>query len=118
MEADFRPLTDRERRLLDLLLTKPFPGRDEVAGQLQTAVARLVDKDGSLEFQTRGIMPLYSVRYAVPVEGEYSDIDGVPVHILLHAQGDLVTELEFFREDGSPVQSWPDLDSIMIYAPQ
>lgn len=118
IEADFRPPNDRERRLFSALLAQPFPGRDEVAAQLQVTVVRTVDEDGSLEFQTRDAVPLRRVRHAVPIEAEYSDSDGGTVHVLLHAQGDNVTELEFFREDGTPVRSWPDAESIIAFAPQ
>ncbi len=58
------------------------------------------------------------MKYVVPTEGEYEDPDGVTVHVLLHLAGERAKELEFFREDGCRVQTWPDPVSIRVFAPE
>jgi len=81
---DFRDMTDRERSLIRVLLSAAFPGRDELAEQIETAHVRDLDEDGSFEFYVRSGRCPAPVKYVVPVEGEYEDPDGVIVHVLLH----------------------------------
>ena len=47
----FRPLTADEQELVSVLLSKPFPGRDAMVKQIEDALVRPIDGDGSLEFQ-------------------------------------------------------------------
>jgi hypothetical protein len=115
--VDFRMMTPRERELVDRLLTPAFPGRQGICEQLRDATVRPIDEDGSLEFLVSSAVSLTGVKYAVPTEGEYEDPDGVTVHVLLHVGGDKVTELEFYREDNERVQTWPDPDSVRVFAP-
>lgn len=114
----FREMQPRERELIQKLLEPMFPGRDEVSQQLETAKVRTIDEDGSLEFSVSSSIRADHVKHVVPTEGEYEDPDGITVHVLLHLAGDKVKELEFFREDGSRVQTWPHPDSIRVFAPQ
>lgn len=114
----FREMHPRERELIHRLLAPVFPGRDELSQQLETAKVRTIDEDGRLEFSVSSTIRADHVKYAVPTEGEYEDPDGITVHVLLHVAGGKAKELEFFREDGSPVQTWPDPDSIRVFAPE
>ena len=82
-ENGFRPLKERERRLLERLLEHhPFDGRDELRKQLESTTARLIvehnDNYGSIELRVADPTPA-SVRYRVPVEAQYLDDDGVPI---------------------------------------
>jgi len=113
----FREMQPRERELIHKLLEPNFPGRDELLQQLETAKVRTIDVNGSLQFLISSSTKADHVKYVVPVEGEYEDLDGMTVHVLLHMAGDKAKELEFFREDGLPVQSWPDSHSIRVFAP-
>lgn len=114
----FREMQPQERELISKLLEPVFPGRDELSQQLETAKVRTIDIDGSLEFSISSSTKADHVKHVVPTEGEYEDPDGMTVHVLLHLAGDKAKELEFFREDGSPVQSWPDPHSIRVFAPE
>lgn len=114
----FREMQPKERELLRTLLEPVFPGRDELLQQLETAKVRTIDEDGSLEFSISSCTKAEHVTSRVPTEGQYEDPDGVTVHVLLHVVDDKAKELEFFREDGSPVQSWPDPNSIRVFAPE
>ena len=91
-ENDFRPLEERERRLLERLLEHhPFDGRDELRKQLESTTARLIaehhDNYGSIELRVAEPTPA-RVRCRVPVEAEYPDQDGVPVWVLLYVNRD------------------------------
>lgn len=115
---EYRDMTDRERGLLAKLLAPDFPGRDALAAQLATAQVRVIDEDGCLEFLVRSDEGIDAVKYAVPTEGEYEDVDGVTVHVLLYVTGKKVQELEFYREDNARVRSWPRLEALRVFAPR
>lgn len=113
----FRGMQPKERELICKLLEPEFPGRDELSQQLETAKVRTIDEDGSLEFSISSSTKADHVKHVVPAEGEYEDPDGMTVHVLLHLAGDKAKELEFFREDGSRVLTWPNPDSVRVFAP-
>ncbi|HEY7382117.1 MAG TPA: hypothetical protein VH743_00490, partial [Beijerinckiaceae bacterium] len=50
----WRALTDGERGVLDRLLSRDFPGRDELAVQAQNAAVTSIDREGSLRFCVTG----------------------------------------------------------------
>jgi hypothetical protein len=114
----FRAMQPKERQLVRRLLEPLFPGRDELSRQLETAQVRTIDQDGSLEFSIRSSTKADHVKYSVPSEGAYEDSDGMIVHVLLRVVGDMAKELEFFREDNAQVQTWPDPDSVRVFAPE
>jgi len=100
--ADYRPLTENERAILDVLLQVPFAGRDEVRQQLEDCLVKRIDGEGSLEFiVTKDVRAPVTTR--IPVEGEMVDEDGIPVRLLLHVVEDTVRELEIYKGDGSPL---------------
>ena len=109
---NFRPLEDRERKLLERLLEHhAFEGRDELRAQLNSATARLIveyhDNYGSIELRVAEPVKA-TARYRVPVEAEYFDDDGVPVWVLLHVNREgVMCELEICRADGRPLLSPP-----------
>jgi hypothetical protein len=111
-------MTSQERELVDRLLSPAFPGRDAIGDRLRDAKVRQLDENGSLEFLTSSDASLDGVRYAVPTEGEYEDLDGITVHVLLHVVGNRVTELELYREDNACVQTWPDPETVRVFAPE
>jgi hypothetical protein len=117
MTNDYRAIEPCERRLIDRLLSVPFPGRDGIARQLADAKVRTLDADGCLGFQIAECDPAYDVKYAVPTEGECEDTDGVLLHILLHVRENRVQELELFREDNTIVRSWPIAEKVRVFAP-
>jgi len=97
--GSFVPLDKSARAILTALLAEPFPGRDEVALQVEVAEARLMDNDGSLALRAPDAAPA-QVMYRVPVEGIAPDVDGVGIHVLLHVVDGLINEMEVYREDG------------------
>jgi hypothetical protein len=114
----FREMNPMERSLIRKLLAAGFPGRDELSKQIDSSKVRTIDEGGSLEFSVVSTVNADDVKYRVPAEGEYEDSDGIIVHVLLHVVGSKVQELEFFREDNSPVQTWPDASLVRVFAPE
>jgi hypothetical protein len=102
-DQDCRPLSDLESRLLAVLLSTDFPGRDAVAEQVAVASVREIDDNGSLVFAPSDKTPAEVVR-RIPVEAELDDSDGVTIHVLLHVVDGLVKELEVYRDDSGRVQ--------------
>ncbi|WP_409564101.1 DUF6984 family protein [Methylobacterium sp. J-068] len=107
----WRPLMPEEVAMLDLLLATDFPGRNELAAQARSALARRVDQEGSLRFQVDG--PPARVRGRVPVEGHYHDDGSGPgphrpaVNLLLHVVDGRLHELEVYKDDGSTILIQP-----------
>jgi len=107
--SSYRALTSWERRLIQRLLSSPFPGRDALVAQVEDAVASpmhedgtLLDEDGSLYLVTSSPVRA-SVRARVPAEGQARDADGVMIHYLLHVVDGRIDQLEIFKEDLSRV---------------
>ena len=118
--TDFRPLEERERKLLETLLEHhPFEGRDQLRRQLDSTTARLIvehhDNYGSIELRVADPIPS-SGRYRVPVEAQYLDDDGVPVWLLLHLNHEgVMWQLEICRADGRPLISPPIPERLEVY---
>jgi hypothetical protein len=56
------------------------------------------------------------VRHRVPVEGQSSDPDGMPIHFLLHVVDGRLSEIEVFREDGRQIVNLPSATEIEVSA--
>ena len=106
MTAALRELTAVEREILDLLLRDPFPGRDQLREQLDSARVRRIDEYddnyGSVEFVVDHARPAPVTAYMVAEAGT-EDEDGVPVEVLLHVRDGVLRELEVVKADGSPL---------------
>ena len=98
----FRDLTTHEQGIIDRLLEKAFPGRDEICEQMKNCLVRIIDEDESLEFLVKSDVKA-KVKRRIPVEAECQDTDGVLIHILIHVIDGKVNELEIYKEDGSPI---------------
>jgi hypothetical protein len=110
----WRGLTDGERRLIELLLTKPFPGCENLRVRLSKARVSAIDQHGSLQFRVSG--PLANVQQQVPTEGYYVDWEGVDhrpaVNVLLHVVEGKLYELEVYKDDGWPIETPLDVVDI------
>jgi hypothetical protein len=105
-----RPLTAEERRLLTLLLRPNFPGaaalREQLAGTRVSGTCR--DGCGSVMLT---VDPAITARYAgewrAPVSLVGTDIDGVPIEVLIHVLDGKLAELEIVRFDYEHVKQMP-----------
>ncbi len=113
--CSYRPLTERERRLILRLLEPAFPGRDELLAQLENIKCLTIDSNGSLELCCRCSSPA-PVRKRIPTEGEAIDSDGTMIHYLLHVVSGMMCELEVYKDDSSAVDQPPDPDSVEVMA--
>lgn len=109
----FRNFTALEQGIIDRLLEKAFPGRDELCEQMKKCLVRTLDEDNSVEFLVATDVKS-QVKRRIPVEAEFQDADGVLVHILLHVVDGKVNELEIYKEDGSSIIENPDPSKLKI----
>ena len=111
----WRDLAPNETKILRKMLSQDFPGRNEMASQIERAQARQIDEEGSLEFKVPP-EPRIETKHRIPVEAECADIDGVRVHFLLHVVDGRIKELEIYKEDSSPLFSRPCPDRLEVIA--
>ncbi len=119
IEQQFRNPTAMETELMQRLLAAEFVGKEEIAKQLENARVRVIDEEGSLEFQPSSVADTARVNKRIPVEAEGVDEDGIHVHFLLHVVKGFVKELEVYKDDGSPIKRIPspgDLEVIVLPA--
>ena len=98
-------------------MTANFTGKQGIARQLANYQVRTVDEDGSFEVRVPANTEPAIVNKTIPVEGQGVDLDGTPVHFLLHIQNGLVKELEIYKADASPILRMPppeDLEIIVL----
>ncbi len=103
----FRVPTPWEAAMLDRLAAADFPGREGVAQQVASCTVVTVDRDGSLAIMPSTGAPA-AVAKRVPVEAEAMAPDGRALHAELHVLRGMVTELDIYSEDGSPVGEPPE----------
>ena len=114
IENEFRKPTAMERNLFNHLLDTQFEGKTEIAKQLDNCEVRTIDEEGSLELRPSDANGLAPVEKTIPIEAEGIDEDGVCIHWLLHVRKGIVTELEVYKDDGSPIKRMPHLGALKI----
>src|SRR5712692_10291272 len=107
----FRQLTTTESRLVDKLLSEDFFGREAIREQISTSLVRQIDSNGSLEFKVP-VGPVAHTNFRVPVQGDFEDIDGVTIHVLLHVVNGRVNELEVYKDASSAVSEMPEPEKL------
>lgn len=107
LEIGYRNLNEWEKQFIWRLLSVEFPGRGEIAEQLRHSLVKTIDQEGSLSFEIQNEV-VAPVEKRIPVEAEAKDTDGQIVHALLHVVQGRATELEIYRDDGSPPRHLPD----------
>lgn len=123
----FRSLTHAERELLERLFKTDFPGRAELRKQVDLALVRTIDRDGSLSFSvsTPDESPANTgketadelLAQGLPVEGRYFDVDGIPVCVMLHVSRGRLHELEILKADGSHIVRKPQDAELVLGRP-
>ena len=115
-DSKFREMNNTERAIVAHLLEIPFPGSEDVAEQLQHALIRRLDDNGSVDFLIKTDTKA-SVQNSVPVEAEGEDLDGTTIHVLLHVIGGIARGLEVYKEDGSNVIQMPEPSKLRLFSP-
>ena len=112
---EWRDLSPDEKDLLENLLKTDFPGRDALAKQAEHAKVRMIDGpalrsqaiNDHLEFNV-GNEHMAEVIHSVPVEAGCKDTtDGMTIHALLHVFQGVIREIEFYKDDLSPILRMP-----------
>lgn len=110
-----RPLSETELQLIQALLSAEFPGVEQLRAQLPSTT---VSAECSLCPQivlTVSSSDRAEVEQRVPVMAEETG-DWYPgrLHVLLHVVDGALSEVEFYRDDGSRVEAIPSLDKLAV----
>lgn len=106
MSGAWRSMSDKEKQIVKVLLSKDFPGNEALRAQLETASVSAIDAEGSLRFRVSGTPA--AVKSRVPTEGYYFDRganDRPAINILLHVVDGMLHELEVYKDDGSSIET-------------
>jgi len=115
-ESCYRPLTEAERSLIVRMLTdQPFPGRDELLGQCETALAKAIDGNGSLQLRCMGGTRA-DTRSRTPVEADATDQDGGTIRYALHVAEGMLHQLRVRKQGLAQIISHPDRRDLRISA--
>jgi uncharacterized protein DUF6984 len=114
-----RKLTEIEAGILQLLLSPAFAGRDDLQRQAKVARVRGMCSCGCpsiILFVESSLAPPANVKRRIPIEAEGTDLDGMPIHFLLHVVDGYLSEIEVYREDSRPVLDLPDPSSLKLFS--
>jgi len=103
---EWRKPTAEEESLLALLLSAEFKGKEAIARQLRDARVHAIDIEGSLALNVSSSEKA-DVKHRIPIEAEAQDRDGMTIHMLLHVVDGIASELEFYKDDSSPILVLP-----------
>src|SRR5437868_1942648 len=112
-----RNLNNWERRMLETLVSLPFPAAEALWLQLDHSKVseEYPEGDPTVIFVVdREAVPAAMVERRVPVEAEGTDDDGMPILVLLHVIDGYVWELELFRGDGGLIRRLPEPESLTL----
>ena len=120
MDDTYRSPSAIEWALLKKLLEKSFPGRDELLEQLDGLLIKTIDEEGSLSLKINPLATPAKVTDRIVAEGHYSDenassSEGPQVHVLLHVVTGVLTTLEIYKDDGSPIRKRPLAEDLIFY---
>jgi hypothetical protein len=120
IEEDFRPISEKERAILQRLLKHNFRGHQDLERQLEGLLARQIDEEGSLRLKVVSKVKA-SIPGGVAVEGRYSDSTsadpGSPhVDILLRVGDGQMRMLERYKDDSSPIGKEPDPAELQLFS--
>jgi hypothetical protein len=114
-QSAFRPLSKRERALLNLLLAAEFPGVRELRVQAESVRGRPWNGLATLlEFEvTDPQAPRAPVTSGVPVETEVRGADP-PQELLLHVRRGLLDSMDLTSYDGEDPTELPDVGDLEV----
>ncbi len=115
MISDWRALTSYENDVLEFLLSKSTSHREGLMLQLRNCKVRTIDKEHSIEFSIHDSASAAPGKYGVVAEAGYPDDDGIEVHTLLHIRDGKLWELEFYKDDGSPIVRFALPSEMLLY---
>jgi hypothetical protein len=116
-DSAMRALIPEERAILELLLTKRFPGRDQLLARLDDVL--VTGSSCSCGCDSVGLAvsrsaPQATVSERVPTDAFGRDPSGVEVGVLLHVIDGFMAELEFYSTTDASGFGRPTLDSMRL----
>jgi hypothetical protein len=121
MDDTYRSPSAIELALLKKLLERDFVGRDNLLRQLDGLSVKTLDEEGSLSIRVDPLAPSAEVKSRVVSEAYYCDEgDGIPregarVNVLLHVVKGKLTEIEIYKDNGSPIKKGPSAEGLIFY---
>lgn len=112
-----RSLTDYEQQLAIKLL-EALPNGAQYLEQLNSVQVSRWAGDSSLKFEFREDVGSVDNEMGIPVEGEFKDVDGVPIHVLMHVKDGKLHILEIYKENASEVIRMPPAADLQIFRPR
>lgn len=111
-----RRLNAREWVLLRALFAKEFPGREELLGQLESAmvVGECTCGCQSVILEADRSLPPYRFGHHVPVNMDIFSPGKVPILVLLRVVDGFIVEFEILRADSLPLEGEIDLENATI----
>jgi hypothetical protein len=112
-----RPLIHEERLILEFLLSRPFPGRDELLQQLDYVRVTRPSCDcgcDSVGLVVDRRVPPAPVEERVPTDAFGRDFEGNEVGVLLHVIDGYMNDLEFYATSDAARFGRPQQDSLQL----
>src|SRR6266508_4211420 len=112
-----RDLNTLERGILVALLSRDFPGRQELLRQTQSVrISEEHTSAGKILILTvdEAASDRADVETRVPVEAQGRDTDGMSILILLHVLNGYLAEIELIRGDGGTIQVMPNPADLVV----
>jgi hypothetical protein len=120
MNEPYRLPDKVELAVINKLLEKGFPRRDDLLAQLKDLMVKTIDSEGSLSLKVNPPVAPMQLRGRTVAEGYYSDeevssSEGPQVHVLLHVLDNRLVELEIYKDDGSAIKKPPLAGNLRFY---
>ena len=112
-----RPLNERERAILELLLEREFPGRDELrvqAASAMTAGPSCTCGCPSFSLQPDRSLPPAPVTERMPTDAHGTDPGGNQIGVLLFVDDGYLSEVEIYSLAGDGFAGLPDRDALKL----
>jgi hypothetical protein len=97
-----RDLTEREQKILKIMLQQLPAVGSVLQKQLAAAKVSPIDDEGSLRLHIAST-EVARIAERVPVTAIFDDADNVPIYLLLHIINGKLDELEIYKADGSRI---------------
>ena len=109
-----RTLRDKEKELLELMLSQPFEGSNELRSQVTHALVSSECEDcATIEFTVDRAARPAATPVRVPVEAIGPATDGEVTQVLLHVIDGYLAELELFRSGLGPA-GLPPVEALTV----
>jgi hypothetical protein len=114
MTNDYRQPTSYEVTLLERLLAVNIAGRGALLEHARGTLVRTIDSYGSFEFELRASDRSNTTPRAL-IEAQTTDLDGVPIDIILFTVNGKLDDLEISKADGTAIARPPVPSSLDVW---